>query len=127
MSSVKSYTRPMAGWWRKNPYFVRYMIREASAPLFYLYALWLLAGVVALARGRAAYDAWWTLATHPLAILLNLVLLVFAVYHTWTWFSVLPKTTPDIDVEPKVLIAAGIGAAVVLCAALFAFARWATR
>jgi fumarate reductase subunit C len=86
-----------------------------------------LAGVVALARGRTAYDAWWTVATHPLAILLNLILLVFAVYHTWTWFSVLPKTTPDIDVEPKLLIAAGIGAAVVLCAALFAFAWWGTR
>jgi fumarate reductase subunit C len=127
MSSVKSYTRPMAGWWRKNPFFVRYMIREASAPLFYLYALWLLAGIVALARGRAAYDAWWTVATHPLAILLNLVLLVFAVYHTWTWFSVLPKTTPDIDVAPRVLIAAGLGAAVALCVALFAFVWWATR
>jgi fumarate reductase subunit C len=127
MSSVKSYTRPMAGWWRKNPYFVRYMIREASAPLFYAYALWLLAGIVALARERAAYDAWRTVATHPLAILLNLVLLVFAVYHTWTWFSVLPKTTPDTDVEPRVLIAAGIGAAVTVCVALFAFAWWATR
>ena len=127
MSSVRSYTRPMAGWWRKNPYFVRYMIREASAPLFYAYALWLLAGIVALARGRSAYDAWWTVATHPLTILLNLVLLAFAVYHTWTWFSVLPKTTPDIDVPPPVLVAAGLVAAVALCAALFAFAWWATR
>jgi fumarate reductase subunit C len=127
MSSVRSYTRPMTGWWRKNPFFVRYMIREASAPLFYLYALWLLAGIVALARGRTAYDAWWTLATHPLAILLNVILLVCAVYHTWTWFSVLPKTTPDIDVEPRVLTAVGIGAAVALCAALFALTWWATR
>jgi fumarate reductase subunit C len=127
MSSVRSYTRSMAGWWRRNPYFVLYMIREASAPLFYLYALWLLAGIVALARGRSAYAAWWALATHPLAILLNLVLLAFAVYHTWTWFSVLPKTAPDIDVAPKVLTAAGIAATALLCAALFAFTWRATR
>jgi fumarate reductase subunit C len=127
MSSVKSYTRPMAGWWRKNPYFVRYMIREASAPLFYAYALWLLAGLVALARGSTAYSAWWAVATHPLAILLNLVLLASAIYHTWTWFSVLPKTTPDIDIPPPLLVGAGLAAAVILCMALFGFVWWATR
>jgi fumarate reductase subunit C len=127
MSAVKSYTRPMAGWWRKNPYFVRYMIREASAPLFYVYALWLLAGIVALARGGAAYAVWLTLAGHPVAILLNLVLLAFAIYHTWTWFSVLPKTTPDIDVPAWLLVGAGVAAAAVACLALFGFAWWATR
>ena len=127
MSSVKTYVRPMAGWWRKNPFFVRYMIREASAPLFYLYALWLLAGMVALALGPASYAAWWSVAKHPLMILLNLVVLVFAVYHTWTWFSVLPKTTPDIDVEPGTLVAGGVIAAIVVCAALFAFAWGVTR
>ena len=127
MSSVKTYVRPMAGWWLKNPFFVRYMIREASAPLFYLYALWLLAGIVALAMGPSSYAAWWSVAKNPLVILLNLVVLVFAVYHTWTWFSVLPKTTPDIDVAPGTLTSAGVIAAIVVCAALFAFAWGATR
>jgi len=127
MSSTRTYVRPMAGWWRKNPFFVRYMIREASAPLFYAYALWLLCGIVALARGPATYASWWSYATHPLAILLNLVLLVFAVYHTWTWFSVLPKTTPDIDVPPRLLIGAGIAAAAIASAVLFCFVWWATR
>jgi len=40
---------------------------------------------------------------------------------------VMPKTTPDIDVQPNVLVAAGTVAASVCCAALFAFAWWATR
>ena len=71
MSQVRTYMRPMAGWWRKNPYFVRYMIREASAPLFYAYALWLLMGLVALARGEAAYNAWRAASSHPLSILLH--------------------------------------------------------
>jgi len=127
MSSVKTYVRPMAGWWRRNPFFVRYMIREASAPLFYLYALWLVAGIVALSLGPSIYAAWWTVAQHLLMIVLNLVILVFAVYHTWTWFSVLPKTTPDIDVAPGTLIGAGIVAAIVACLALFAFAWGVTR
>jgi fumarate reductase subunit C len=125
--TVKTYMRPMTGWWRKNPFFVRYMIREASAPLFYLYALWLLAGIVALATGQSAYAGWWAVAKHPLMILANLVVLVFAVYHTWTWFSVLPKTTPDLDVAPTTLITGGVVAAVVACGALFAFVWGVTR
>ena len=125
MSQVRTYMRPMAGWWRRNPYFVKYMIREASAPLFYAYALWLLVGLVALARGEVAYNAWRAASSHPLSILLHTVVFVFAIYHTW--FSVLPKTTPDIDVQPRVLVAAGIVAAALCCAALFAFVWWATR
>ena len=60
-------------------------------------------------------------------IVLNLVILVFAVYHTWTWFSVLPKTTPDTDIPPPLLVGAGLAAAVILCTALFGFVWWATR
>ena len=127
MTTVKGYVRPMAGWWRKNPFFVWYMIREASAPLFYLYALWLLAGIVALARGPAAYASWWAIAKHPLMIVANLIVLVFAVYHMWSWFSVLPKTTPDLDVAPGTLVTGGIVAAAVACAAVLAFALGATR
>jgi fumarate reductase subunit C len=127
MTQARTYVRPMAGWWRRNPYFVMYMIREASAPMFYLYALWLLAGLVGLARGEGAYNAWRAANGHPLSILLHAVLVVFALYHTWTWFSVLPKTTPDIDVKPQLLVSAGVGAAAVCCAALLAFAWWATR
>ena len=127
MSEVRTFVRPMTGWWRKNPYFIKYMIREASAPLFYAYALWLLAGLVALARGEAAYQVWRAAASHPLSILLHAIVVVFAVYHTWTWFSVLPKTTPDIDVEPRLLVAAGVITAAACCAALYAFAWWTTR
>ena len=127
MSEVRTFVRPMTGWWRKNPYFIKYMIREASAPLFYGYALWLLVGLVALARGEAAYEVWRAAASHPLSILIHAIVVAFAVYHTWTWFSVLPKTTPDIDVEPRLLVAAGVIAAAACCAALYAFAWWTTR
>ena len=127
MSGTKTYTRPMAGWWRRNPYFVRYMIREASAPMFYVYALWLLAGLIALSRGREAYARWSTLAANPWVIGLNVIVLVFAVYHTWTWFSVLPKTMPDVDMPARVQSAGGLIAAAVACLALLGFAWVATR
>ena len=31
MSARRPYVRPMAGWWRRNPWFVEYMVHEATA------------------------------------------------------------------------------------------------
>ena len=30
MSRRKPYVRPMRGWWKRNPYFRRYMLREGT-------------------------------------------------------------------------------------------------
>ena len=46
MTVRKPYVRPMAGWWRRNPFFVRYMMRELTAPFVAIYALILLIGLV---------------------------------------------------------------------------------
>ena len=59
------YVRSMDGWWRRDPFFVRYMIREASAVFIALYAFVLLWGLWALARGQAAYEAWQAALAHP--------------------------------------------------------------
>jgi hypothetical protein len=52
----------MTGWWKRDPFFVRYMAREATAIFVYLYAIVLVAGLSALANGeggvqRLARDA----------------------------------------------------------------------
>jgi len=57
MAQVKTYVRPMRGWWRRNPYFVRYMIREGSSVFLAIYALILLVGLWRLSQGQAAWDA----------------------------------------------------------------------
>ena len=41
------------GWWRRDPYFVRYMLREAPACSSRLYAVILLVGVWRLSQGRS--------------------------------------------------------------------------
>ena len=35
---MKTYTRPMSGWWRRNPYYRWYMLRELSCLFITLYA-----------------------------------------------------------------------------------------
>ena len=58
MSARRPYVRSMDGWWRRDPFFVRYMIREATAVFVAAYALVLLFGLVRLSQGEVAYEAW---------------------------------------------------------------------
>lgn len=127
----RPYVRPMAGWWRKNPYFVRYMLREATAIVVALYAMWLLAGLLSLAAGENAYNGWLALQRHPLSIVLHGAGLVAMAYHTWSWFDIMPKTMPPIysggrRVEGKVITAAGLLAAVVVTLAILLLA-WSLK
>jgi fumarate reductase subunit C len=128
MSGRRPYMRSMAGWWRRDPFFVRYMIREATALVVAAYAIVLLAGVLALAHGEATWDAWLAALRTPLSIALNLLMLVGMIYHSYSWFDIMPKTMPPQFVGGKRVAAAtitklGWAAAAVAAAAIFAVAR----
>ena len=123
MSARRTYMRPMDGWWRRDPFFVRYMAREATAVLVVLYALVLLVGVVRLGQGQAAYEGWLQALKSPASIALHLVLLAVFLYHTWSWFNIMPKTMPLIlpngkRLSPAVVTGTGLAAATVVCLAL---------
>ena len=111
MAQVRTYTRPMGGWWRKNPYFVRYMIREASSVFLAVYTVVLLVGLWRLTQGEAAWDAWRAALTSPGSILFHWSALLTVGYHAYTWWKVAPKTAPDLRVAgqplPELVITAG--------------------
>jgi fumarate reductase subunit C len=124
----RGYVRSMDGWWRRNPYFVRYMAREATAVLVAAYAFVLLIGLICLARGEAGYDAWLDALSKPWSLALHVLLLVVFVYHTWSWFQIMPKTMPLLFVEGRkvpsaVITGAGLAAAAVCCLALVVAAK----
>ena len=108
MSARRPYMRPMAGWWRKNPYFVEYMVHEGTAFFVALYAVILLTGIMRLAEGIAAWDAWVAWLESPLSLAIHGVLLIAFLYHTWTWFNIMPRTLPPIIVGGKRLSATTI-------------------
>jgi fumarate reductase subunit C len=90
----KSFVRPIdAHWWARKPY-RGYTLREATGFAVMAYALVLLAGVMALARGPAAYATWLAFLRTPASLLLHGVLLVAMVVHVWSWFVIMPKTMP---------------------------------
>ncbi|GAA5181824.1 hypothetical protein GCM10025771_29660 [Niveibacterium umoris] len=95
----RPYKRPMQGWWRRNPYFVEYVIHEATACFVAAYALVLLSGVLCVMQGEGAWNAWLAVLRHPLSIAVHLVMLVAVGYHSWSWFKIMPKTLPPIRVR----------------------------
>jgi fumarate reductase subunit C len=124
MSTVRGYVRPVRGWWRRNPFYRAYIVREASCVAVIAYALMLLAGLACLARGREAFDAWRGLLASPWSIGLHLLALVLFLYHAWTWFAVMPKTLPFVRlagrrVPDRAIVAGAAAAAVVASLALW--------
>jgi fumarate reductase subunit C len=87
------------------------------------YALVLLAGLVRLAQGEAAFEAWVDALHSPLSILAHLLLLAAFAYHTVSWFGIMPKTMAPVVVRghrlaPATITGAGIAAAGVLSIAM---------
>jgi fumarate reductase subunit C len=131
VSGRRPYRRSMAGWWRRDPFFVRYMIREVTAVIVAAYAIVLLVGVLALSRGAEAWNGWLTALRSPLSVLLHVCMLVAMIYHTWSWFAIMPKTMPALylggkRVAASTIILSGLVAAVIASLALFGLA-WVLR
>lgn len=127
----KPYVRPMEGWWRKNPFFVRYMARELTALVVAAYAVVLLLGALCLVNGEAAFNAWLGALRHPVSVALHAMALAAMVYHTWSWFEIMPKTMPPVVVGGKrvaarVITTTGVAAAVVVTLVLF-LAVWSAK
>jgi fumarate reductase subunit C len=123
------YVRPMRAWWRRDPFFVRYMVREATAVAVLVYAIVLTVGVVRLAQGEAAWNGWLAALRSPWALLLHALLLVAMFIHAKTWFEIMPKTMPMIVFGGRRLAAttitrSGWAATVVASALLLALAWW---
>ena len=104
----RAYVRPMRGWWRRNPFFVRYMAREATAVAVAVYAIALTTGVVRLAQGEAAWNGWLEALRSTWSLLMHLALLAAMVVHAKSWFEIMPKTMPMIRIGGRRLAAATI-------------------
>ncbi len=129
MSARKPYMRPMAGWWRKNPFYIEYMVHEGTAVFVAAYALILLAGLVFLCESEAAWNRWLGFLTSPLCIAVHVVILLAFLYHTWTWFSIMPRTIPPIlingeRVRATTITFTGLAAAVIASITLLAIVAW---
>ena len=123
------YVRPMQGWWRRDPVFTQYMVRESTALAVLAYAIVLMVGVVRLAQGEAAWNGWLAALQAPWAVVLHFVLLVAMIVHARSWFGIMPKVMSIMyvggrRVTDNAITLTGWVAAVVASVALFALASW---
>ncbi len=128
MAIRRTYVRPMAGWWRRNPFFLVYMAREVTAIFVAAYALVLLAGLIRLAQGPAAFEQWLEGLRSPGSIAFHVLLLAVFAYHTWSWFTIMPKTMPPVVVggrklAPAAITAIGLAASAITSIGLYVGAR----
>lgn len=114
-SKRKPYTRKLPlNWWLKQIFYTKYMLREGTSLWITLYSLILAWGVLRLSQGEEAFNAWLAALQSPVAIIVHLLMLIFALLHTITWFSLAPKAA-DLwfkgkKVDDKVIVAGHYGA-----------------
>ncbi len=82
------------GWWLARPRYIRYMMREISAVFIGIYVVVLIVGLLQLSKGEAAYDEFLATAEGPAGLIFAVFAILFAIYHTYTWFQVTPKAMP---------------------------------
>ncbi len=125
MNKRRPYVRSMDGWWRRNPYFVEYMIHEGTALFVAAYAAILLNGLLHLSQGEAAWNAWLAALKNPWYIGFHVLALIALTYHTYTWFKIMPRTMPPVVVGGQRLSAwaitgSGLAVATAACLGLLA-------
>jgi fumarate reductase subunit C len=102
MAARRPYVRPLPKWWRRRAS-LPYMAREATAVFVAIYALVLLVGLVRLAQGEAAFEAWRRALRSPESLALHAALLVGMAWHAVTWFMIMPKTMAPVAIGARKL------------------------
>jgi fumarate reductase subunit C len=109
--SRRPYIRKVKrSWWLGQRRYFLYMIRELTCLFIALYCALMVDGILRLSQGPAAWDRFVAALSSPLGIVFQLICLVFAVYHSVTWFAVTPKAMPLVVKGEPVAAKAIIGA-----------------
>lgn len=124
MAVRRPYVRSMDGWWKRDPFFIKYMAREITAFIVAIYAVVLLAGLARLSQGPEAFEQWLDGLRSPGSIAFHVFVLLVFLYHTWSWFRIMPKTMPPVNIgsrrlTPGAITGLGLAASGVLSVAMY--------
>lgn len=78
-------------WWIRNRAYFLFIVRELSSIFVAAYALILLVKLRALAQGAEAWEALVVSLSSTASVLLHSVILLFVIFHSYTWFKLAPK------------------------------------
>jgi len=86
------YGRKMSIFWflKRKPYLL-FIVRELTSIFVAVYAVILLLQVNALRQGPEVWEALIVSFSTPFSIVLHVLILVFVLFHTITWFRLAPS------------------------------------
>ena len=85
------YRRRMSvWWWLKNRAYTKFFVREMTSVFVAFFAILYLWQVRALAQGPDAYAQFVARLKSPLFLTIDIVALVFVLFHMITWFNAAP-------------------------------------
>lgn len=95
MSNRKPFVREMPRtWWKENPFYQFYMLREATVLPLIFFTLFLTFGLASLVIGESAWLNWLQFMKNPIVIAINIVALAGSLFHAQTFFSMMPQVMP---------------------------------
>jgi fumarate reductase subunit C len=78
-------------WWLEKPSYFAFVLREGSCLFVGWFVVYLLLLVYRVLQGDAAYQEFLAWSAHPRVVVLNVISLVFLVYHAITFFDAAPR------------------------------------
>ena len=90
-----NFLRPTTrfSWWYRKSTYLSYMMREVSSLFIGAFSLAMVWGLYRFSQGEEAYTLWINELWNNY-LLFSVLMFIFAVYHSFTWFLVTPKAMP---------------------------------
>ena len=128
----KEYIRPVgANWWLRKQSYTLFMLRELTAVFVAGYAVFLLVLIYKAGQEPDAFTQFAQGLKSPVSIVLHLLVLAMAVFHSVTWFNATPKAMVlwrgEERVSPSLIVTASYVAWVVISAVVAGLALAASR
>ncbi|MBL8659035.1 MAG: hypothetical protein JNM75_04685 [Rhodospirillales bacterium] len=91
--SRKPYHREVSKttWFLKQSRYQHYMLHEISSVFVAIYVGVLIVGLFRLAQGPEAWSGWLAAVTSPIGVIFHILVFIFSIIHTTSWFKAVPQ------------------------------------
>ncbi|MGH8947070.1 MAG: hypothetical protein ACRDVL_13110 [Acidimicrobiia bacterium] len=97
-------------WWLRRATYFRFMIRELTSLAVLAYTLLMVWALLSSSGDAGSFPGFFEFLTSGTSVLLHILLLVLALFHTGTWIALTPKVLvlwrDDERIEPDVIAGA---------------------
>jgi fumarate reductase subunit C len=88
----KTFTRPIsATWWMRNRRYFMFMIRELTSVFVAMFVLLYLYEFFLISKGAEVHGLFQQSLRSVPFIIFYVIMLIFALYHSWTWLGLTAK------------------------------------